>query len=266
VGRRRRAWRSSTVGGRPHPTWRGSPRRPTGCSPSKGTGPPVENCGTEETLIGEIPCLRHERRRCRLSGRPRCSLIRRMVHASVWPQAYQGSWRKERSIVATDGKAVVVLAEEAETVSLPGNRISFVHREPDSAYSLVEWVAEPRAPGTPLHIHEVTDEGFYVLEGSFGFQVGEETIEAAVGGFRLRAQGGRARVLEPGPLVGQDAHHDVPARLRAVLRRTSRRARKRGRLRGGSRGGPEGALRKARYRGRGAASASRGLSRQRSCA
>ena len=91
--------------------------------------------------------------------------------------------------MATDGKAVVVVTEEAETVSLPGNRISFVHREPDSAYSLVEWVAEPRVPGTPLHIHEVTDEGFYVLEGSFGFQVGEETVEAAAGAFVFAPKG-----------------------------------------------------------------------------
>jgi quercetin dioxygenase-like cupin family protein len=122
-----------------------------------------------------------------------------MVHASVWPQAYQGSWRKERSIVATDGKAVVVLAEEAETVSLPGNRISFVHREPDSAYSLVEWVAEPRGSGTPLHIHEVTDEGFYVLEGSFGFQVGEETIEAAAGAFVFAPKGVEHAYWNQGP-------------------------------------------------------------------
>jgi quercetin dioxygenase-like cupin family protein len=113
-----------------------------------------------------------------------------MVHADVvWPQAHQGSWRKERSIVATYGKAVVVPAGEVETVSLPGNRISFVHREPDSAYSLVEWVAEPGTPGTPLHIHEVTDEGFYVLEGTFGFQVGEETVEAAAGAFVFAPKG-----------------------------------------------------------------------------
>ena len=91
--------------------------------------------------------------------------------------------------MATDGKAVVVLAGEAEIVSLPGSRISFVHREPDSAYALVEWVAEPRAPGTPLHIHEVTDEGFYVLEGSFGFQVGEEAVEAAAGAFVFAPKG-----------------------------------------------------------------------------
>ena len=36
--------------------------------------------------------------------------------------------------MATDGKGIVLLPGEGETVSLPGNTISFVHREPDSVY------------------------------------------------------------------------------------------------------------------------------------
>jgi quercetin dioxygenase-like cupin family protein len=100
-----------------------------------------------------------------------------------------GSGRKEISIVATEGKGIVLLPGEGETVSLPGNEISFIHRKPDSAYSLVEWAAAPRAPGTPLHIHQVTDEGFYVLEGTFGFRVGEETVEAAAGAYVFAPKG-----------------------------------------------------------------------------
>jgi mannose-6-phosphate isomerase-like protein (cupin superfamily) len=80
-----------------------------------------------------------------------------------------GSGRKEISIVATEGEGTVLLPGEGQTVSLPGNEISFIRRNPDGAYSLVEWVAAPGAPGTPLHTHAVTDEGFYVLEGTFGF-------------------------------------------------------------------------------------------------
>lgn len=86
-------------------------------------------------------------------------------------------------------KSILILPGEGKTVSLPGNEITIVHREVDAAYSLVEWVAAPGVPGTPLHIHEVTGEGFYVLEGTFGFQVGDRTVEAAAGAFVFAPKG-----------------------------------------------------------------------------
>ncbi len=85
--------------------------------------------------------------------------------------------------MANDGKSTVLLPGARETISMPGNKMSFVHREPDSAYSIVEWAAEPEAPGSSVHIHRLTDEAFYVLEGTFGFQVGEETVGASAGAF-----------------------------------------------------------------------------------
>jgi quercetin dioxygenase-like cupin family protein len=39
------------------------------------------------------------------------------------------------------------------------------------------------APGTPPHLHRATDEAFYVLEGAFGFRVGERALEAPAGTF-----------------------------------------------------------------------------------
>ena len=50
-------------------------------------------------------------------------------------------------------------------------------------------VGRAGAPGTPLHTHAVADEGFYVLEGTFGFRVGEETVEAAAGAFVFAPKG-----------------------------------------------------------------------------
>ena len=79
--------------------------------------------------------------------------------------------------MTTGGKGALLLPGERETISMPGNEMSFVHREPDSAYSIVEWASEPGAPGSSVHIHRLTDEAFYVLEGTFGFQLGEETDE-----------------------------------------------------------------------------------------
>lgn len=91
--------------------------------------------------------------------------------------------RKEISIVATGSRGVVLLPGESKSVSLPGNRMSFMHREPENAYSIVEWVSEPEASGSSVHIHRATDEAFYILEGTFGFQLGEETVEASAGAF-----------------------------------------------------------------------------------
>ena len=91
--------------------------------------------------------------------------------------------------MATDGKGIVLLPGEGEPVSMPGNKMTFVHGEPDSAFSMVEWVAEPGVPGSSLHIHRVTDEAFYVLEGTFGFQVGEETVEGSAGAFVFAPKG-----------------------------------------------------------------------------
>lgn len=85
--------------------------------------------------------------------------------------------------MATDGKGTVLQPGERETISMPGNKVPFVHRQPDSAYSLVEWTSEPGAPGLSVHVHRMTDEAFYVLEGAFGFQIGNKTLEAPVGAF-----------------------------------------------------------------------------------
>jgi mannose-6-phosphate isomerase-like protein (cupin superfamily) len=86
-----------------------------------------------------------------------------------------------------DGASSVLPPGGGKTVSFSGtfsgNRMTFVYREPDAAYSIVEWAAMPSAPGTPPHLHRATDEGFYVLEGTFDFQVGDRTFEAIAGTF-----------------------------------------------------------------------------------
>ena len=115
-------------------------------------------------------------------------------------------------MTADDG-SVMLTPGEGKTVSFSGNRVTLVHGRPGGAYSLVEWVSEPGIPGTPLHIHRETDEAFYVLEGTFGFRAGERTFEGSTGAFVLVAKGAGARLLERRRDSGQDAHHDLPARL-----------------------------------------------------
>jgi len=83
-----------------------------------------------------------------------------------------------------------LLPAEGTTIALQGGHtVRFLHRATNSGYSLIEWMAPPSIPGPPLHIHQATDEGFYVLEGTFGFQAGEQTIDGLSGTYTFIPRG-----------------------------------------------------------------------------
>lgn len=75
------------------------------------------------------------------------------------------------------------------TVQLGAVTVRYVHADPSSPYSLLEWIAPAGAPSPPVHVHHATDEGFYVLAGTFGFLLDDERIEAAAGRHVLVARG-----------------------------------------------------------------------------
>ena len=91
--------------------------------------------------------------------------------------------------MALDDGSVILTTGEGKTVSFSGNRVTLIHGQASGAYSMLKWLSEPGIPGTPLHIHRVTDEAFYVLEGTFGFQAGEKTFEGAAGAFVFMPRG-----------------------------------------------------------------------------
>jgi mannose-6-phosphate isomerase-like protein (cupin superfamily) len=57
------------------------------------------------------------------------------------------------------------------------------------AFSLVEHPLPPRALGAPLHTHHNEDEYSYVLEGRFGVQLGDDTLEAGPGDLLFKPRG-----------------------------------------------------------------------------
>ncbi len=63
--------------------------------------------------------------------------------------------------------------------------VTYLHDEPDSGYALLSWDAPARTPSPPVHVHHRTEEGFYVVGGTYRFLVGEETIERGRGGHVL---------------------------------------------------------------------------------
>jgi quercetin dioxygenase-like cupin family protein len=52
----------------------------------------------------------------------------------------------------------------------------------DGRLTIVE-VTEPPGSEAPLHVHHREDEGFWILEGSVTFYVGDEVVEASAGDF-----------------------------------------------------------------------------------
>jgi quercetin dioxygenase-like cupin family protein len=46
-------------------------------------------------------------------------------------------------------------------------------------------VTEPANKAAPLHVHHKEDEGFWILDGSATFEVGDQTIEARAGDYLL---------------------------------------------------------------------------------
>ena len=52
----------------------------------------------------------------------------------------------------------------------------------DGQMTIVE-VTEPPGAAAPLHVHYREDEGFWILEGSATFEIGDQTIEARAGDY-----------------------------------------------------------------------------------
>jgi mannose-6-phosphate isomerase-like protein (cupin superfamily) len=136
-----------------------------------------------------------------------------------------------------DDGAIVLPMGKGKTVSFSGtfsgNRVTFVYREPGAAYSVVEWAAAPGAPGTPPHLHRAIDEAFYVLEGTFGFRVGDRALEAPAGAFVFVPKGFEHAFWNGGTTEAR-LLSTVSPRFRGLLRGTGRGTRGRWR---GCRGG-----------------------------
>jgi mannose-6-phosphate isomerase-like protein (cupin superfamily) len=75
------------------------------------------------------------------------------------------------------------------TIQLGDVTIRYVHNDAASPYSLIEWTAPAGTMSPPVHVHHRTDEGFYVLSGTYGFLLDEHRIEAPAGAHVLVPKG-----------------------------------------------------------------------------
>ena len=63
----------------------------------------------------------------------------------------------------------------------------------DSDFVMVEWEdlarSSEHAPIAPLHVHHSGDEAWYVLEGTLGVRLGDETVTVAAGASVIAKRG-----------------------------------------------------------------------------
>ena len=79
----------------------------------------------------------------------------------------------------------------------------------NDAFVLVEWTADVgRHWISPLHVHHADDEAWYVLDGTLGFRLGGDEIEAPAGVAVLARRGTPHTFWNAGP---------VPARYLLVM-------------------------------------------------
>ncbi|WDD36748.1 cupin domain-containing protein (plasmid) [Nostoc sp. UHCC 0926] len=71
---------------------------------------------------------------------------------------------KSIAVPSGEGKSFLVLPGETMTLKATS-------ADTDGAYTLIEVTDEPQA-GPPFHLHRREDESFYILEGTFAFQIG----------------------------------------------------------------------------------------------
>jgi quercetin dioxygenase-like cupin family protein len=97
---------------------------------------------------------------------------------------------RTKSVVAMSaGKGFRVKAGEArfgthykmKGVTLNNLDIKISGRDTDGQLAVFEQTGMTPSGGPPLHIHPYQDEWFYVLEGEYRFQVGDEKVELKAG-------------------------------------------------------------------------------------
>jgi mannose-6-phosphate isomerase-like protein (cupin superfamily) len=93
--------------------------------------------------------------------------------------------------------AFIVGPVETATPSVAGRRTIVASGLGD--FSVFEETVAANPQGTPLHRHDVYDEGFLVLDGQIDFVAGDQTLRSGPGSFVFVPRGVAHRFSNPGP-------------------------------------------------------------------
>lgn len=94
----------------------------------------------------------------------------------------------------TDDLSRVLRPGEGRDISLASHRqrrilIKADEQVTQAAYRLYESTVPPAGQGAPPHLHELAEEGFYVLEGTLSIRLAEREVRAEAGTFVLVPRG-----------------------------------------------------------------------------
>ncbi|MBA3629758.1 MAG: cupin domain-containing protein [Actinobacteria bacterium] len=79
-----------------------------------------------------------------------------------------------------------------------GFRVADLHSDHDSACAVLEWHAPPRSGGPPIHFHDHTEEGFYVVRGEIALLIDDDELVRGPGTYTLVRAGQRHTFWNPG--------------------------------------------------------------------
>jgi mannose-6-phosphate isomerase-like protein (cupin superfamily) len=87
--------------------------------------------------------------------------------------------------------ATVLAAGESDFAWIDGGTVRTLARDDDArgAWSLIEHWTPPGQGVRSLHLHQETDQAFYILEGTMMFQLGPRRLAARAGTFVLIPRG-----------------------------------------------------------------------------
>jgi mannose-6-phosphate isomerase-like protein (cupin superfamily) len=105
-----------------------------------------------------------------------------------------------------------------ESFDLLGFRVTCLHADPASRFSLLRWDAPGGAGGIPMHLHAHTEEGFYVLGGELGLSLDGQEAVFGPGTYTAVAPGRRHSFWNPGTQPAVYLTPIVPAGVEHYLR------------------------------------------------
>ena len=88
-----------------------------------------------------------------------------------------------------------MVTAKPERFELLGFQVTYLHSS--HGFALLQWDAPARAAGIPIHYHDGTEEGFYVLRGQIALLVGQDEVVRDAGTYTIVQPGQRHTFWNP---------------------------------------------------------------------
>jgi len=110
-----------------------------------------------------------------------------------------------------------------DKIPVRGGWISFlaIGEQTGGAYAVIETANDP-STGVRLHVHEREDETWFVIEGEYVFQVGDQTFRARAGDYIFGPRGIPIRYANPTTSISRALIMVTPAGFEGFWRESAR--------------------------------------------